>query len=78
MEEDNHEDILAVNQVIDNLLFDDLANSPPEVEDPLSIEKYPNYTNYTRINSTTTHHNPSRHMQKCYARNPKREVRLGW
>ena len=38
LEEDTQEDI---NQVIDNLLSDEPAISPPEVENPLSIEKIP-------------------------------------
>ena len=40
-EEDNQEDILAINQVIDNLFSDDPANSPPKVEDPLLTHNIP-------------------------------------
>ena len=40
-EEDNQEDILAINQVIDSLFSDDPSNSPLEVEDPLSTNNIP-------------------------------------
>ena len=41
LEENDQEDILAINQVIDSLFSDDHANSPPEVKDPPSTENIP-------------------------------------